>query len=844
MGRKPTYRELEQRVTQLEKEAREQRRTGPRVLESEKQLQTIFDFVREGIGIIDKTGRVLKINRRILEVGGYSEEDIVGKRFQILKMFTPSSIAKMVSAFAKMAAGQQVPPFEVEAHTKSGERVDLEFHTSPLLEGEKLVGGVAVMRDITERKRAEEALRKAHDELEQLVYERTAQLTKANEYLKGEMEGRKHTERMLSETNVKLHILQRVTEAVHSTLDIGHIFKHITEGAVHSMGHTTAFIMLLDDENKSFEMKAFSTRQGLLPYIDKMLGFPLREFTFPADATPNALIRTVISGKIAVAKTLSEVAYPLISKKICSGLQKLRGTRNYIVAPIQVEGQVVGGLVITSSREEISKEELGMIELLARVASRAIENANLHRKAVQAKEELRASEERYRGLFENSTDFIYTLDLEGNFTDVNRAAEHLTGYTKSELLEMNFKDYTPKDDHESIFQAFNRIFTAGEPLQDFPLEVTVKDGAKKYFETSVTTLWEGEKITGFQGSSRDITARKQSEDDLKASQEYIRNIIDSSLDMIIAVDMNRCIVEFNKAAERTFGYRGEDVVGAMINILYADPKEGLEVHRTAVEKGQCVREILNRRKNGEVFPSVLSASTLFDAHGNVQGVMGVSHDITEQKRAEQQIRQSLREKEVMLREIHHRVKNNMQVISSLLKLQAAHIKDGSVLEMFAESQNRIRAMSLIHERLYRTDDFARIDFSEYARGLTRHLLAIYRATAPQVTLTVDIHDISLDINTAIPCGLIINELVTNCLKHAFPGGRKGTISVVLQSPKQATYELTVRDDGVGIPKGIDVKTMESLGLHLVAILAEDQLKGEIRVSRIGGTTIQIIFKVS
>jgi len=113
-----------------------------------------------------------------------------------------------------------------------------------------------------------------------------------------------------------------------------------------------------------------------------------------------------------------------------------------------------------------------------------------------------------------------------------------------------------------------------------------------------------------------------------------------------------------------------------------------------------------------------------------------------------------------------------------------------------------------------------------------------------VTLTVEIRDISLDINTAIPCGLILNELVTNCLKHAFPGGRKGTITVALSSPQPSTYELTVRDDGVGIPKGIDITTTKSLGLHLVAILAEDQLNGEIRVSRIGGTTIQIIFKVS
>jgi len=328
---------------------------------------------------------------------------------------------------------------------------------------------------------------------------------------------------------------------------------------------------------------------------------------------------------------------------------------------------------------------------------------------------------------------------------------------------------------------------------------------------------------------------------LKRSQAYTRNIIDSSLDMIITVDRNRRIVEFNKAAEKAFGFRREDMVGTMVDILYADPKEGREIHGIALEEGRCTREVLNRRKNGEMFLSLVSASPLFDLQGNVQGVMGVSRDITEQKQAEQQIKRSLQEKEVMLREIHHRVKNNLQVIASLLKLQASRCTDEGGVEMFTESLNRIRAMSLIHERLYRTDDLARIDFADYVRGLTRHLLATYSGTAPQPTITIDIHGIFLDINTAIPCGLIINELVTNCLRHAFPRAGKGTISVALRSPHQSSYKLTVRDDGVGIPKDIDPKTTESLGLHLVGILAQDQLNGEISVIRAGGTTMHIIF---
>lgn len=213
------------------------------------------------------------------------------------------------------------------------------------------------------------------------------------------------------------------------------------------------------------------------------------------------------------------------------------------------------------------------------------------------------------------------------------------------------------------------------------------------------------------------------------------------------------------------------------------------------------------------------------------------------KKAEEQIRASLHEKEVLLQEVHHRVKNNMQIISSLLNLQSRHIKDEQALEIFKNSQNRVRSMALIHEKLYKTKDFARVDFNEYVRSLANHLFSSYGINKEAIKLNTNIKDVFLDINTAIPCGLIINELVSNSLKYGFPDGKKGEIKIAMLPLNKNKVELIVSDNGVGIPEEVDFRKTESLGLHLVTILAEGQLHGDIKLDREGGTSFHIGFKV-
>ena len=216
-------------------------------------------------------------------------------------------------------------------------------------------------------------------------------------------------------------------------------------------------------------------------------------------------------------------------------------------------------------------------------------------------------------------------------------------------------------------------------------------------------------------------------------------------------------------------------------------------------------------------------------------------EITRRLDAEGRIRASLREKEVLLKEIHHRVKNNLQIISSLLNLQTGQIEDERAEALFRESQDRVRSMALIHERLYQSEDLARVDFAEYVRSLVGYLVRSYSGQATRVQVETEVDDVSLGIDAAIPCGLIVNELVSNAMKYAFSEGKEGRIRVQLRETGDGGYRLVVSDNGVGFPEDLDFRMTESLGLQLVTTLV-DQLEGSIELDVRKGTRFIMTFE--
>ncbi len=271
----------------------------------------------------------------------------------------------------------------------------------------------------------------------------------------------------------------------------------------------------------------------------------------------------------------------------------------------------------------------------------------------------------------------------------------------------------------------------------------------------------------------------------------------------------------------------EDLI-KIIQSVIRDVKEGkFEPRMSAFEEEEEVFKLYNERLVNKLEKKMLD----------------LEREVAERKQAEEKIKASLKEKEILLQEVHHRVKNNMQIISSLFSLQSGRIKDKQASEIFKSSQNRVRSMALIHERFYQSKDMARVDFAEYAKSLTSHLFSSHGISPRAVKLNLKIKDVFLDLNSAIPCGLIINELVSNSLKHAFPGDKKGEINIAMHPLNKDGMEVIVSDNGVGLPKKVDFRKTDSLGLHLVNLLAEDQLHGDIKLDRKKGTSFHIRFGV-
>ncbi len=340
---------------------------------------------------------------------------------------------------------------------------------------------------------------------------------------------------------------------------------------------------------------------------------------------------------------------------------------------------------------------------------------------------------------------------------------------------------------------------------------------------------------------------EKSEKKTKETRDFLENVINNSVDGIMIVDPQGTLLRTNKALEKMIGYTEEELIGKHISELSCKEEEyrkkGADLAAQLFKEGFIEREeTMWVKKDGTIFPSEFNMALLKDGYGNILGGVATARDITERRQADNLIRESLQEKELLLKEIHHRVKNNMQVISSLIKLQSSYIKDQKYIEIFKESQNRIKAMALIHEKLYQSKDLVNIDFAEYVKNLGNSLIRSYGSGANTIGLKADIADVNLGVDSAMPCGLIINELVSNALKHAFPVGESGEIKITMRSINGSEIELIVSDNGVGFPEDIDFRKTESLGLQLVSTLTEGQLHGTVELKRDKGTEFKIKFK--
>lgn len=342
----------------------------------------------------------------------------------------------------------------------------------------------------------------------------------------------------------------------------------------------------------------------------------------------------------------------------------------------------------------------------------------------------------------------------------------------------------------------------------------------------------------------DVTARKAAEEELCRAEERYRTLFERAIEGIYRSTADGRFEEVNPPMAAMLGYDSPDELVASVRDLARDfyvlPDRRKDFF-ACFEHGDEARDFESqvRRKDGEVIWVLENTRVIRDAQGRIMGFEGSMVDITRRKQAEGRLKSSLEEKEVMLREIHHRVKNNLQVVSAFLSLQGDLLEDPLARNAFREGQNRIRALASIHESLYQSPDLRGIDLSTYIPRLARHILGSYLSPGATVRLELDVAPVSVDIDTAIPCGLIVNELVSNALKHGFAEGRGGTIRVGL-TREADELRLSVSDDGNGLPATFDPQSRATLGMQILGALVR-QLGGGLEYATAQGAAFSVTF---
>ena len=333
------------------------------------------------------------------------------------------------------------------------------------------------------------------------------------------------------------------------------------------------------------------------------------------------------------------------------------------------------------------------------------------------------------------------------------------------------------------------------------------------------------------------------------AEEEIRKLssaVEQSIDGIAIGDLEPKLTYVNDAFARMHGYSSEEMIG--LKVVNIHNEEQMDEYKSGINQiktqGGWVGEIEHIRKDGTPFPTCMSVTLLKGVDGKPTGILATTRDITERKKAEEQIKASLREKEVLLKEIHHRVKNNLQVVLSLLTMQIRATKNKDAIDILNDSRNRINAIALIHSQLYESGNLSEINMKRFMDKLMVQLHHIHLVPETRISPVVHVAESSFPISIAVPLGLIANELLINAFKYAFVNRKAGKIEVSLRASEKGVANLTVSDDGVGLSEGFDVNANETLGLSIVKLLAEDQLDGKLEVVSKEGTTFKVEFKMA
>jgi PAS domain S-box-containing protein len=719
----------------------EQRKTDRALRESEERFRRLSAAATEGIAIHEK-GIILDANEALARMFGYELPEMIGMNAE--KCATPESWKTILS---KIAGGSE-EPYEVVGVRKDGSTFPCELVGKPFRYHGKEVR-LSAFRDVTERKKAEEALRSSEE---------------------------------------KYRLLAENVSDVIWTSDLNLRMTYVSPSVEGLNGWTTAEWLSL----------------------------------VPSDYLPPA------SMERALTVMREELA-----------IQEAEGASPDRVATLELEQYRKDGSIFWT---EVSARFL-FDEGLRPVGVIGVTRDITERKKTE--EALRTSEAQLSNAVEMARLGHWKLDVirnEFTFNDqfyklFRTTAEQVGGYKMA--LEDYARRFVHPDEISVVSDENRKAIETDDPYFSRELEhrIVYADGEIGHISVRffVVKDEQGRTVRTY-GVNQDITERKKAEEALRQSQELFKKTFLSQRDaiFILSAETPPKILDCNPMATEIFGYTREQMVSLTTDFLHVDEaalRQFREYLLPALEE-----------QDGAVFPTEHTVIPLEGGQGQRIGWVSLVRDISEQKQAEARIKESLKEKEVLLREIHHRVKNNLQVMSSLMRLQARHVKDQSSRILFEEAEQRVLTMALVHERLYHSENLAEIDFGRFVEELLRFLTSSYGIGQKTITVRKTIPRTNFPLDTAIPLGFIITELVTNCFRHAFPEQEGGEVQVTLEHLPEGGFRLRVADNGIGIAEGIDPLSPNSLGMRLIRVFV-NQLGGSLDIRRDNGAEFRIMFSL-
>jgi len=792
----------------------EQKRADQKMEESERRIRELTDALPAVVYETDAIGRVTFANATAFDMFGYTKEELEAG-ISIFQLIAPADLERARAVFHRRLGGEDVGRVEYTGLRKDGSTFPVSIRAVQMRRDGAIVGQRGIILDITERKRAEER-----------VKERT------------------HT----------IETLNRIITEGNRTSDVQSFAEAATKLACELMRFDIGGIYLID----------MDSRYATLRYAQG-----------PPETARDAIEK--ISYRDAPYSAILIDGDPLFADDYATFLPRHApfGVASLASVPLYSQDAIIGALNVGSAtRHTFSQAEKELLIAIGNEVGTVIAK-------LQADEALKESERRIREITDALPVVVYEADETGRVTFANATAFDMFGYTKEELeAGMSIFQLITDADKERARTVFHRR-TSFDDVGLMEYTGLRKDGRTFPVSALGAPIRRDGAAVGVRGAAVDITERKRAEERVKERTHTIETL-------------NRIITEGNRATQvQSFAKTVADLTLELLhfdvgtihlhdydarraNLCYATgipdialeairniPLDDMAYGRVLVEgkplfvgghealrvphaaelgvKSLAVVPLYRYDKRiGALTVGSFARHTFSQAEKELLNAISNEVGVVIAKlQADELIRITLKEKETLLKEIHHRVKNNMQVISSLISLQAQQATELETVEMLKESQSRIRSMALIHEKLYRSGSLAEIDFGDYVDSIIDELLRMFNVAPGAITITTDVENVLFGVDTAIPCALIINELVSNSLKHAFPDGATGEVTITLHQIN-GTYELTVADNGEGLPPNFDFRATDSLGMQLVTALV-NQLDGTITLDRTKGTTFITTF---